>query len=150
MKIVMLFTSLFLAITPCAHAKFTFAVAADSRSGYDQYGLNKTILTKIYQQMKKDKPDLVFFPGDLIAGSPDLKKHKRELQRFYNLTKKHLNMATFYPQVGNHELFTVAQLDQFRETFTLPKNGPQKYQELTYYVKHKNNLFISLTTDYYV
>lgn len=127
---------------------FTFAVASDSR-GKGPSGVNDPVLGAILQRVEAAGAELMFFPGDLINGSADLKKHRHQLRAFQRLVKRRLQRTRFHGIMGNHDSGTMAHVKMFTRMFPGPKNGPGKYARLTYYVRHKGALFVVLSTDYY-
>lgn len=94
----------------------------------------------------QEKPDVVLVTGDLVEGrgsnmATRLQEWRRIMAPLYNAG------VTILPVRGNHE--DEGSVGAFQATFPdLPQNGPAKEKGLTYYLNHKNALFVGL--DQYV
>ena len=101
--------------------------------------------------------EFVVFPGDLVLGSgtgaPPLKQ-QLETWRYgfidndttYELMKKVYNVGiTVMPVRGNHEIAGSDPGDVWKAVFPeIPDNGPDNYKGFTFYIKHRNALFIGM------
>ncbi len=133
---------------PARAEKFTFAVASDSR-GKEPSGVNAKVLVPILKQIEAAGADLLFFPGDLVNGHADIKKHRHQLKAFKGLIKRHLKKTRLHAVMGNHDSGPMTHVRLFARMFPGPKNGPGRYSRLTYYVRWKGALFVVLSTDYF-
>ena len=131
-----------------ARAELTFAVASDSR-GKGPSGINVPVFGAILDAMGAAKPELVFFPGDLVTGHNDLKRHRHQLTTFKRMVRTRAKVKRFYGIMGNHDSGSMRHVRLFARMFPGPKNGPKKYARLTYHLRWKGSLFVVLTTDFY-
>lgn len=142
-----IFLVLFTILVSCPVNAFDFVSMADSR-GSDT-GVNSTVLSKVVKQAIADSPCFVVFSGDLISGSKDDEIVKLQYQEWNKIMNPVLLKMPVYVIPGNHEISGSNQNRIFQETFDMPKNGPEGYEELCYSFDYENCHFICLDSDYY-
>jgi len=126
-----------------------FVAFGDSRA-YSYYGVNAVILGEIADAIVAEKAEFVVFPGDLVAGDTtasgqeQLEYWKGVMAPVYNEGIKVM------PLRGNHEIRPGIDENDWKTVFSaeIPDNGPPVEVDLTYYLKHRNAIFIAL--DQYV
>ncbi|UCD29976.1 MAG: metallophosphoesterase, partial [Planctomycetota bacterium] len=143
-----------------------FVVTADSRDDttvkrdpddlvYD--GINKFRLTEIVNATVDEKADILFFPGDLVKGSGPEAPYdnvKAQLELWKEVMRPvYENGITVVPVRGNHELSGTHAGAGFYEDWKavfgteIPDNGPAgppDETDVTYYLTHRNAIFIAL------
>jgi len=133
---------------------FKFAAMSDSR-GSDN-GVNTPVLTALINHMLKNNPDLKFlvFGGDLVNGhNDDPARTKRELEHWKEVMAPVYNAPNMvwpriYPLVGNHEVRTRLDEDNFRDVFQdVYMNGPEEQKGLSYSFDFGNSHFCIMSTD---
>jgi|GEM_PF-4617977 len=144
---VLFFFLLLCALPLPGNAEFSFVVTGDSRSKTDPTGINP-IVKEIFRQISMENVDFTFYLGDLVSGKRDPDEHLKQLLCFKKMVSEFIPSNKFYPIIGNHEVYSMKHLDLFRSVFRNPQNGPVKYAGFTYFLAHKNCLFITLTTDF--
>ncbi len=112
-------------------------------------------------EVKKENPEFVLIAGDLVNGHWwDGRKCIEQMSALYyggwkRRMKKHDLM--YYVAIGDHELgddpwpankaMLVPHFERaFKENLQMPLNGPDNKKGLSYYVRHKNALFITVET----
>ncbi len=146
-KVVITIVSLVILINNNCGAEFKFVAMADSR-GSDN-GVNTAVLEQIVQQVIKEAPKLIIFPGDLINGSTDQTIVQQQYEQ-WKTTMKPIYDAKIpvYPIPGNHEVANRSYNEEvFREVFVLPVNGPENNQETTYSFDYQNVHFVGVNTN---
>lgn len=113
------------------------------------------------EQVAIENPEFVLVAGDLVNGhwwdSPKCIEQMGTL--YYNSWKRRLEShnLTYYVAVGDHELgddpwpaeklVLVPHFERvFAHNMPMPQNGASSKKGLTYYVRHKNALFITVET----
>ncbi len=88
-------------------------------------------------------PDAAFYTiaGDLVGEA----LHRNEWDDLLEFPKNVISRKPFMNAVGNHDNRGGLGALMFRETFSYPKNGPEKVpQEQTYSFTYKNTLFLMI------
>ncbi len=88
-------------------------------------------------------PDVAFYTiaGDLVGDG----LHRNEWDDVLEFPKNVISRKPFMNAVGNHDNRSGLGALMFRETFSYPKNGPEKVpQEQTYSFTYKNTLFLMI------
>ncbi len=145
-------------IVPCSSAhteSWRFAVTGDSYGfpwTYDENGVNTLILGELVQDMLARNVEVLLFPGDLVMGgthSEDLESQLRTwrdtLEPLYDAGVK------VYPVRGNHDAWDgngwgghTAWNNVFSGDYALPANGPAGEENLTFFARRNNALFVGL------
>jgi len=116
-------------------------------------------LTFILSSIKKENPDFIIIPGDLIQGrwkSQD--KIAKYSNIYYSAWKQRIENfgLKYYTSIGDHEIgdnpwFSPAKVkrvnickQKFREYMNMPLNGPEHMRGTAYWFVHNKTLFISL------
>ncbi len=137
--------------------ELTFCITGDSR-GHDQ-GINKKILLKLVEAIKKEKPAFVAVDGDLVTGYSS--KLEGQLINWRDTFMAPLLDAGIkvYPCRGNHDaggskMKKILKIGKklpleswqkvFSGKFALPENGPTGAKGVTYFIKDRNLLFLVL------
>lgn len=130
---------------------------------YPQKGWEEA-LTYILESIKKEKPDFLIVPGDLVMGHWDDPLWSNEdiiakyAQRYYSAWTARMQHhgLQFYTSIGDHELgdnpwkdsSKIAAIPHYREAFRkylkMPLNGPDHLKGTAFWWRHKNVLFISV------
>lgn len=119
----------------------------------------------ILESVKKENPDFLVVPGDLVMGEWHFGKNRSKAEgiahyakRYYPAWKKRLQAhgLQWYAALGDHEIgdnpwnykgapeVVAAYKKEFREHMGMPLNGPEHMQGTAFSWKHKNALFISV------
>ncbi len=111
------------------------------------------MLAKIFRRIKEQKPDIIFFTGNLIQGleestSPQsIEKFKNNLQTFSNLVKTYIgDEIPLYPVMGNHTFVNSEAVAIFQKHFNIKDPAPLEPYQLAYSVALKNTAFTVLAT----
>lgn len=112
-------------------------------------------------RVKAEDPDFVLVAGDLVDGhwwdSPSQVEHLGNVYYGGWVRRMHDHGLNYYVAVGDHELGDdpwpkkkMKLKDDFEKSFDrllkMPRNGPEGFKGLTYYVKHKGLLLITVET----
>lgn len=134
----------------------TVALIGDGRISGDEEGINQEVLAKLFRRIKEDRPDAVFFTGNLITGleqstkEESLKKFADNLRVFSQLVKTYLgDNIPVYPVMGNHTFVNSQAVKIFREHFGIENTAPLEDYQLGYTVELGNAQFIVLATGIY-
>jgi DNA repair exonuclease SbcCD nuclease subunit len=149
-----LFSLILLSLTLSIYAvdnELTFCVTGDSRGKED--GINKKIINKIIDAVKKEKPSFVVVNGDLVNGYSS--KLEKQLVTWRDTFMPPLLDAGIkvYSCRGNHDAAngkakrsktTALKIWQkvFSDKFAFPDNGPSGEKGVTYFIKSKNVLLL--------
>jgi 3',5'-cyclic-AMP phosphodiesterase len=144
-----------LAVTS-VHAKFRFAVMADSRKSKEE-PVNIEDLQKVLAQMKKvqPQPKFVFFPGDLVRGfDTTYTSMTNQFTVWEKAITPYYPITLFYPGVGNHEtadanpksMAEKAFADVFAK-FKVTEELPG-YNRTVYYLDYDNSRFFMLNSNH--
>lgn len=124
-----------------APAEFTFAIIGDSQkwttysSAYPQNAFNL-----ILKNIQKFKPAFLLAMGDLTADfhckTPEI--CKKYYEKWKNEVEKYVPVV--YPAMGNHDESNFGRTF-FRDTFSLPQNGPDQTDALAYSFDFENSHF---------
>ncbi len=123
-----------------------FVVASDAR-GKGKTGVNLAVFAPMMEQIRKEAPSLVIFPGDMVNGAVKLKAHRFQLAAFRKALKTRLGKIPFFAVIGNHEAGSRGHYKLFREFFPAAKNGPKGYKGLAYYLRRGQVLLLIIATD---
>ncbi|NND34754.1 MAG: hypothetical protein HKN76_19365, partial [Saprospiraceae bacterium] len=130
---------------------------------YPQPGWEES-LSFILTSVKKENPDFLLVPGDLVMGhwdSPDWQNEDtiaKYAERYYSAWINRMNNhgLNFYTAIGDHELgdnpwrepAKIAALAYYRGAFSdylqMPQNGPEHLKGTAFWWRHKNVLIISV------
>lgn len=118
----------------------------------------------ILQSVKKENPDFIVVPGDLVMGHWDdpewnsadtIAKYAHRYYTAWIARMKHHDLK-YYTSVGDHEMgdnpwrdsTKLASLSHYRKAFRdylqMPLNGPDHLKGTAFWWRHKNVLFISV------
>jgi hypothetical protein len=124
---------------------------------YPQQGWEET-LDYVLNSIKKERPDFLLIPGDLVQGrwwsEKDIRKYA---DIYYKAWKARLKAHSlkYYTAIGDHELgdlpgpkkakqhFSLYK-QMFRKYLKMPENGPDNMIGTAFYFTHKNCLFIAV------
>jgi len=120
-------------------------------------------LSFFLQSVKRERPEFVLIPGDLIDGhwpstlQPSQEAIIASAGIYYTAWKERFDHhgLKYYATVGDHEIGDnpwppgkAELVPLFKEQFTkhlhFPRNGPAGFQGTSYWFLHKNTLFIAL------
>lgn len=111
------------------------------------------LMAKILVRVKEQKPDVVFFTGNLIQGLEEsttpqsLEKFENNLKSFSNLVKTYLgNDIPLHPVIGNHTFVNSQAVEIFRKHFMIKDPAPLEPYQLAYSVTIKNASFTVMAT----
>ncbi|MHC4084938.1 MAG: right-handed parallel beta-helix repeat-containing protein [Planctomycetota bacterium] len=139
-----------------------FVVVCDSRDDAggssdpddpDKYdGVNNKRFQEIAEAIIAEKAEFVVFPGDLVKGSgaglliDQLNCWKGGDDFSNNLMHDVYDAGiTVMPVRGNHEIHGDDPSRDWKAVFPgIPDNGPDNYKGFTFYIKHRNALFIGM------
>jgi len=120
----------------------------------DEKTLHEEALTEMFQRIKDEDPDAVFYTGSLIFGleaseTPEsFDIFRKRLQTFSELAKKYLgNHIPVYPVIGTHQFANPGAVGIFREHFGIKNTTPLEAYQLAYTVLLDGVQFIVLATD---
>lgn len=129
-----------------------FVVACDSRDDIytpdsddpDEYdGVNNYRLQEIANAIKAEKAEFVLFPGDLVNSgtTTQLNRWRYGDSHGNNLMKDVYDAGiTVMPIRGNHDVG-----GNWENVFyEIPDNGPSGDEGFTYYIEHRNALFVGI------
>lgn len=118
--------------------------------------LHEKALKEMFEHIKEDNPDAVFYTGSLIFGleqnvNPEnLEIFRERLQSFSQLAEKYLgDEIPIYPVIGNHWVVNPEAVQIFREHFHLGNAAPLEPYQLDYLVFLDQVQFIVLATGIY-
>jgi len=120
-----------------------FVVACDSR-GSDN-GVNSSILGEIADAIIVEKAEFVVFPGDLVNGSTTPGVTEAQLNHWKSVMNDiYAAGITVMPVRGNHE--NKGEAADWTNVFAadIPDNGPDGEVDFTYYMEHRNAIFIGM------
>ena len=130
-----------------------FIVTGDGRSGKnrpeDKNGVNALIMGELAKAFVTEKPDLLLFSGDLIAGPKTDEEMESQLSTWLEIMKPVYDAGIeVYNIRGNHEMHVPNPEAVWRKMFVgkyaLPSNGPKGEEGMSFTVSHHNALFIGL------
>lgn len=138
---------------PAPQGKWSFIVVGDSRGKDD--GINAKVVKRLVQEIAKEQPKFVLFPGDLITGYSSREENIKMLLNWRSVvTDKLLESGIkVYPVRGNHELCkgdnperlsALAWHEVFSGKYALPADGPRNEEGLTYSFRYRDVLFLNL------
>ncbi len=141
-----------LAQSACADS-WKFIVTGDGRSGKnrpeDHNGVNTLIMGELSRAIVAEKPDLLLFSGDIIAGPKTDEEMESQLTTWFEIMKPVYDAGIeVYNIRGNHEMHVPHPEAVWRKMFVgryaLPSNGPKGEEGMSFTVSHHNALFIGL------
>lgn len=124
----------------------TFTTAADDNEfSFIWFGdvHHQTAYGELMNKADSIHPDAAFYSiaGDLVGDG----LHRNEWDDLLEFPKNVISRKPFMNAVGNHDNRSGLGALMFRETFSYPKNGPEKVpQEQTYSFTYKNTLFLMI------
>lgn len=133
---------------------FKFIAMTDCRGDYT--GVNEPALSRIIEHIGQNQKEIKFiiFPGDLVTGSKkDPELLPVQLSHWKNIMSPfYLDTNLIYPKiyvtVGNHEIQTRFDEDNFRNAFPeMPQNGPYDEKGLTYSFDYNKVHFTVVNTN---
>lgn len=113
------------------------------------------------EQVKKESPEFVLMAGDMVNGhwtdGPKCIEHMGATYFGNWIRRMNSHQLKYYVAVGDHELGDdpwppekVALVSHFERVFAenmkMPLNGPDNKKGLTYWVRHKNVLVVTVET----
>ncbi len=108
---------------------------------------------KLLQKVSEQKPDIVFFNGDLISGleqttsAESLKTFRLILNDFTRMTKNYLDEnVKVYPVIGNQTFVNSRAVQIFKEHFQIPNTAPLETYQLAYSITVNHVQFIVLAS----
>lgn len=131
---------------------------------YPQKGWEET-LSFVLESVKKENPDFVVVPGDLVMGiwhgeedKPGVEGINHFAARYYPAWKARMKAhgLKYYTAIGDHEIGdnpwaydgalknVNAYKEEFKNHMNMPLNGPDHMKGTAFYWRHKNVLFISV------
>ena len=130
-----------------------FIVTGDGRSGSnrpeDHNGVNTVIMSELAKAMVNEKPKLVLFSGDLIAGPKTDAEMESQLETWPGVMKPVYDAGIkVYNIRGNHEMHVPHPEAVWRKMFVgpyeMPLNGPKGEEGMSFTVNYQNALFIGI------
>jgi 3',5'-cyclic-AMP phosphodiesterase len=129
-----------------------FIVFGDSKG--KEGGVNKKVLTKILEQIKKleQPPQFIVVLGDSVAGSSDNEILREQLNRFKKIIFERMPNIKVIPVVGNHEVNNDPIDDKaenvFQEHYSnlRPDGKLEEYNGTAYYIDICNTRLIVLNS----
>ena len=98
------------------------------------------------------QPEFIVFPGDHIyGGTPDMDELRRQWRYWLETEMAWIRGRNIpiYHTTSNHNTYSVASEDVFRETFPdLPRNGPTGQEGLAYWIRRGPVLIVCANTNY--
>lgn len=122
---------------PASPEGFSFLYFGDAQEGYGRFD-------SVLKAALRERPDPAFLLtiGDLI----DRGSERDDWDAFFESTVGHFENHTLVPAVGNHEA-QEGDPQMYLDTFALPENGPQGYEENAYSFTYSNALFVVLDSN---
>jgi len=140
----------------CQAQHFKFVVTGDGRSdgmpgrkGFDDVGINKTMMRELVAQVLKNKAKFVLFSGDLVLGYTSEEVFRSQLTSWLILMAPLYDRGIgVYPVRGNHDAYSTHDDEVWTSVFSgkyrLPENGPDDEKDATWSFQYENALFIGL------
>jgi hypothetical protein len=131
------------------------AILGTGKKYGDPEEYEQEILAKLLRRIKDEKPDLVFFTGNLIQGleqntTPEgLKAFEENLRHFSNMTKTYLGEIPLYAVMGNHTFVNSEAVEIFKKHFQIKNPAPLESYQLAYSLTERNVTFTVLATGEY-
>lgn len=121
--------------------------------GKGEEGVSGEAFAKLLQKVSEQKPDVVFFNGNLIGGleqttsAESFKKFQMNLNDFTRITNNYLDEnVKIYPVIGNHTFVNSRAVKLFRDHFNIPNTAPLESYQLAYSVNINHVQFIVLAS----
>ena len=144
-------------IAPCALAQhYSFIVTGDCRSaglpgrkGFDENGVNKTILKEQVNEIIRRKVRFVMVTGDLVLGYTTEEGFRSQLEGWMSLFRPVYNAGIHvYSVRGNHDAYSKNAMKVWNEIFkgryANPLNGPTGEENCTFAAHEENALILGL------
>ena len=130
-----------------ADSAWKFVVVGDSR-GSDN-GVNTTIFSEIATEIVNQGAEFVLLPGDLVTGYNSQTELQSQLLNWRNtMAPVYEAGISVYAIRGNHDLGKPAGVTAWNNVFSgaysMPRNGPEGEENLTYSLSHKNVFILGL------
>jgi hypothetical protein len=149
-----------LAVTAfCQAQHYKFVVTGDGRSdgmpgrpGYDDVGINKTIMKEIVAEVIRHRAKFVLFSGDLVLGYTKPEIFQSQLSEWLiTMGPLYDRGIRVFPVRGNHDAYNGDDNSDeaiwhsvLSGRYALPDNGPEDEKDATWSFKYENALFIGL------
>ncbi len=121
--------------------------------GEGEEGVDSESFAKLLAKVAEQKPNVVFFTGNLINGleqstsAESIKKLKSHLEKFTRLTETYLGKdVRIYPVIGNHTFVNTRAVQLFREHFNIQDSAPLESYQWAYAVNVEHTQFIVLAS----
>jgi len=122
---------------------FSFAVLGDTQKF--KAGAAKGGLQRAVSRISKKKVDFVLAMGDLASSCKGDDKCSKSWKKWKKIVYADLPKA--YLVMGNHDRTTHQADDLWQDTFDLPTNGPDGFEELVYSFDNGNSHFVILNSE---
>ncbi|HEY3780583.1 MAG TPA: metallophosphoesterase [Fimbriimonadaceae bacterium] len=148
--------SLVVASALCAAQNYKFIITGDGRSngipgraGYDENGVNKTIMQELVQQTLQSKAKFILFSGDLVLGYTTADVFKSQLQTWQKIVDPLYDAGVHvYVIRGNHDAYSKDDASVwdsiFHDRYAMPGNGPEGEKDATWSAVEGNSLLIGV------
>lgn len=124
--------------------------------GEGSEGVDSETFAKLLSKVAEQRPDIVFFSGNLINGLEQstsiesIKKLKQHLDQFTRLTDSYLgNNVKIFPVIGNHTFVNSRAVQVFKEHFGINDAAPLESYQWAYTVNLNHVQFIVLASGLY-
>lgn len=131
-------------------------ILGDSGANNEEESFQSEIFANLLYRIKQEKPDAVFFIGNLISGleqntSPaGIRAFQQKLNNFSKLVAENLGTnIPLYPILGNQTLVNTEAISIFRNHFKIVSSAPLEPYQLAYIVMLDNVQFVVLATGYF-
>jgi predicted phosphodiesterase len=140
----------------CQAQHFKFIITGDGRSnglpgrsGYDDNGINKTIVKELVAETLRQKAKFVLFSGDLVLGYTNEEVFRNQLTSWLILMAPLYDRGIgVYPVRGNHDAYSTNDEAVWTSVlsgrYRLPDNGPEGEKNATWSFEYENALFIGV------
>jgi hypothetical protein len=135
---------------------FEFMITGDGRSagtpgrmGFDENGINKTILRELVEEALAKRPRFILYTGDLVAGYSTEAAFRSQLRDWIKIMRPVYDAGIHvYPVRGNHDASSknseAVWNDIFQGRYALPHNGPEGEKNMTFWAQEGNSLIVGL------
>jgi predicted phosphodiesterase len=148
--------SLVFASALCSAQNYKFIITGDDRAagipgraGYDENGVNKTVLQELVQQTLHQKAKFILFSGDLVLGYTSADTFRSQLQTWVKIMDPIYDAGVHvYVVRGNHDAFSKDDENvwqgAFNGRYAMPHNGPDTEKDATWSAVEQNSLLIGV------